>query len=427
MNALLAERLQVLREARGPLSPGFCERIGQVVVVASSSRGGSSMFMELLRSSPHLLQLHGEINPLLEMAGLAHPLSGTGSDALGAEHCTPAVRKLLDAEFAWEAALPVTWPMETRRLALDLAWRLSIQWPKEVFSLDRVQEWTDAALAELEPPMDRQAFHLAFLARARGDHPEVNPYFYDLEAERVREATGAPPPAPGPPSEEIVEEPPFVLVGPTMAVLPESWPGQTLVIKTPSNAYRLPFLWALFPNARFRLLHLTRNPAASINGLMDGWRYRGFHSHPLETPLEMKGANTGADQNWWKYDLPPGWQEHTGSPLESVCAFQWCAAHKAILQFREEYDVDAYSLRFEDVLGDKRHESFQVLCAWLRIPYHRFLEESVENGLPPVMATSRPRQRRWFARAEALEPVLHSDAVQAVAEALGYDNPDDWV
>ena len=58
------------------------DRIREVVVVASSSRGGSSMLMELLRHSEHLLHLQAELNPFLVLAELGWPHSGSDSDRL---------------------------------------------------------------------------------------------------------------------------------------------------------------------------------------------------------------------------------------------------------------------------------------------------------------------------------------------------------
>jgi hypothetical protein len=43
------------------------------------------------------------------------------------------------------------------------------------------------------------------------------------------------------------------------------------------------------------------------------------------------------------------------------------------------------------------------------------------------MATARPRQRRWFARAEMIEPVLETPAVAETAKAIGYNNRSEWI
>lgn len=122
-------RLEVLRPLRGTPVPRFCTKVRDLVVVASSSRGGSSMLSELLRSSPHLLHLRGELNPLLRLVGLDHPHSGTGSDALDAAHwhgLPPWSRALFEAELSLDAGSPGT---GVENLAVDAAWRLVVQWP----------------------------------------------------------------------------------------------------------------------------------------------------------------------------------------------------------------------------------------------------------------------------------------------------------
>ncbi|MFE3383477.1 sulfotransferase, partial [Streptomyces anulatus] len=62
--AEVVRRLEMLRPLRGTPVPHFRAKVRELVVVASSSRGGSSMLSELLRTSPHLLHLRGELNPL---------------------------------------------------------------------------------------------------------------------------------------------------------------------------------------------------------------------------------------------------------------------------------------------------------------------------------------------------------------------------
>src|SRR2546421_2354328 len=82
----LVTRLATLRRLRGPAVPDFSLRVRELVVVASSSRGGSSMLAETLRESSALLHLHAEINPFLRLVGLTFPESGSGSDRLDAGH-----------------------------------------------------------------------------------------------------------------------------------------------------------------------------------------------------------------------------------------------------------------------------------------------------------------------------------------------------
>src|SRR5512142_2674449 len=56
----LAVRLALLHRLRRPAVTGFTSRVREIVLIASSSRGGSSMLAETLRGSPYLLQRSAE-------------------------------------------------------------------------------------------------------------------------------------------------------------------------------------------------------------------------------------------------------------------------------------------------------------------------------------------------------------------------------
>ncbi len=415
-------RLAALRALRSPPLPDLCGRVRDVVVVASSSRGGSSVFTEMLRHAPSLCHFRAEVNPFFGLAGLAHPESGP-DDALAPG--APGDLGLLDAELALDAG---GWaPLEVRgarAYGLDLAWRLTAQWPTLPIDPLQVVRWTRETLVECSP-VDLAGFHLALLRRVRAAHPELSPWFYDLDPERIRLAFPGLEPSAGAPGPVVLEEPPFVLARPWRPVSDEGLATRPLVIKTPSNAYRLRWLAALFPSARLRILHLTRNPAASINGLVDGWRYRGFHSHRVGG-LAIAGYD---DPDWWKYDLPPGWRDWADQPLEQVCGFQWRSAHEHVLAYLAQRRPDTLRVRFEDVVGDRatRRRAWGRIAAWLGVDLGLAVSDIVEHGLPPVMATHAPRRRRWFAKAAQLEPVLARADTRELAARLGYADPASWV
>ena len=275
------------------------------------------------------------------------------------------------------------------------------------------------------------AFHAAFLARLRTDHPCINPHYYDLSRTLIGRLCPSPRPT-GPPGSRIIEEPPFVTISPWQTAPQLDRP---VIIKTPSNAYRLPFYRALFPDARLRLIHLTRNAAAAINGLYDGWRYpEGFYSIPLPGQLNITGYSDvfpDFGRDWWQYDLPPGWQDWTDRPLESVCGFQWRSAHRAILQFTADNpDVDVHRVRFEDLIGstESARTAIDGLIDWLGITPDPPLSETTLLTMPLVMSTDKPRHRRWFSKATLLEPVLARPDTGALMASLGYDpDPETWL
>lgn len=434
------ERLLALRARTAPPVPDLCQRIREVVVLASSSRGGSSVVAEILRHSPDLLHFRAEVNLFFVLAGYAHPWSGTGSDRLEpGDLADPAVLGQLLACDAGTPARVLPDEDAEERFGRELHWRLTAQWPQVRFAEAQIQAWTREVLSELRDVHgwvpgsfpDPQLFHTLLLKRARTVEPAVNPWYYDIRPELIRAHHPGLEPSDAPPGPLVLEEPPFVTITPWKLVT-EADLNRSLVIKTPSNVHRLGFLRVLFPRARLRVFHLTRNAAASVNGLVDGWRFRGFFAHHLPGRLAIDGYSdryAGWGGDWWKFDLPPGWEAWVDRTLVEVCGYQWRSAHRATLAYLEESGADHIRLRFEDAVGPvaARQRTFARLADWLDVPLRGDLARLVETGLPPIMATSRPRLRRWFDKADLLEPVIRTPSTLELLERLGYAlDPDTW-
>jgi hypothetical protein len=429
-------------ESRGRLGfncPNFFESVQQVVVIASSSRSGSSMLAEELRRSGRFLHLAGEINPFLRLAGLAWPDCGT-SDQLDAAMCSGEQARALQDYISLEVGAPVGADDEFDVEEFDesLYRRLCLQWPLANFTPEEVSVQSARALSELERVRGRrcnwaedlQLFHALFLRRLRQNRPSINPYYYDLDRSLIsRIFTDVRTPS-GPPSPVLIEEPPFILVRPWLRWRTADLAEHPLIIKTPSNAYRINFLRALFPSAKLRILHLTRNPAASINGIYDGWRHWGFHAHYVGPSLVVPGYSEPGltDRGWWKFDLPPGWRKHLRSTLEEICAFQWSSAQSAIVACAGEADLDYQRFRFEDLLTspESRRRVLTRLFAWVGIG-ERELPTSLSQPLSPIMATATPRRLRWRDNATRLRTVLSHPTTRRMTLALGYHDESEWI
>jgi hypothetical protein len=401
--------------------------VREVIVVVASSRGGSTLVGELLRRTPGLLSLRAEINPLFVVAGLEPP-------------DVRQRRAVLAAELAAEIGRPAaTLPAEdVSDFGTALAWRLTAQWPRAGIDPVDVGRWTRETLGELAaadpawaPPAfpDPLAFHLRLLGKVRRVHPCVNPWYYDIPAEAVEAAFADVPRPAGPPGSHLVEMPPFVLIGPWRRPSAAEFSQHPLVLSTPRNAFRLSFLRSLFPEARFRVVHLTRNPAASANGLIDGWRHHGFFNTALDAPLRIPGYSDDFPAwgtRWWNYDFWPGWEEWTDAPLAAVAAEQWRSHHDEVLRWLTAHDVDHHRLRFEDVVGDDtaRRRVFSELGDWLG--HHDAGDVLSRLTLPPLMATAPPGPRRWAGRAAQLIPAVTTAPMRETAARLGYENESDW-
>lgn len=407
--------------------PGDLELVREVIVVVASSRGGSTLLGELLRRTPGLLSLRAEINPLFVVAGLEPP---------DAEHRGAVLAAELAAEIGRPApTLPAD---ELDAFGATLAWRLTAQWPAAAIDPAAVMRWTRETLRELAagspawtPPAfpDLAAFHLHLLRKVRRAHPEVDPWYYDIRAEAVAAAFPDVPRPAGPPGSHLVEMPPFVLIGPWRRPAADELARHPLVLSTPRNAFRLSFLRSLFPGARFRVVHLTRNPAASANGLIDGWRHHGFFNTAVDGRLRIQGYSDGFPAwgtRWWNYDFWPDWEDWTEAPLAAVAAEQWRSHHDEVLRWLAAHDADHYRLRFEDVAGADaaRRRAFGDFADWLG---HRDAGDVLSRlSLPPLMATAPPRPRRWTERADQLIPAVTTGRILETAARLGYGDQAAW-
>jgi hypothetical protein len=237
---------------------------------------------------------------------------------------------------------------ERRRLTpqrrFQIGMRSLLQWPDLHERMDGVFDATREAF-EQPDGRSREARMIVYLARLKELLPHLNPYFYDVDPELIRARFPGETVPLGPPNEaSVIEEPPFVCESPWDCALDGGDPGRPLLLKSPSNAYRLDFLRALFPSAELTVIHLIRDPAASVTGLMSGWLHHGFFKHRMPMGALDIERYAHPDQPWtaawWKFDLPPGWTQYARRPLEEVCAYQWTSANEHILRWVERNRSD---------------------------------------------------------------------------------------
>jgi hypothetical protein len=413
------DRLTALRERRSRYaSPGLCDEVRDLVVVCSSSRSGSSVFGEVLRRSTDLVTTSAEINPHLTI-----PVLGAGIDALAdpTPLCTTGEgRRIAQEELSLDLGHRAG-DVPGAVLADHVAWRLTMQWPEEPVDPDLVARW----VADVPSVATRDEVLGEVLLRAREAYPSIDLRRYDDAPEGVPAADEPD----GPPAEPIVEMTPFVAPRRWSPATVDDVRGRPTVLATPRNAFRLRLLRSLFPNARLRVVHLTRNPAASINGLRDGWRSSAFWAGRVPEGLAIAGHADDRPEarDWWCYDLPPGWRSWTTASLEEVCAFQWRAAQAATVAACDELGLERHIVRFEDVVGapDVRAATLRSLADWLGIDPSPLV---AGEELPVVMATRPPRPARWRANADVLAGVLGDREVLRWAHELGYgSDPDGWV
>ncbi|MFF1875037.1 hypothetical protein [Kitasatospora herbaricolor] len=415
-----ARRLLRQADAAGPAPAGDLSRVSRLVAVVSSSRGGSSLLHQLLADHPDVLSIAGEHTALYRLNRLDR--GPDGSDALppdvGFDHAQFSA-DFLGLLRGSRPAGPDPGPAGVDGYAVPVARRLALQWPLEGIEYSSVREATAHALGTCADPTDPAAVFSRLLERLRRLHPRLDPDVYDLPAALRRRPSPA---AFGPPTDGYcIEEPPFVVPRPRALPGPGDLSRRVVAVKSSVDAYRLPLLRRLMPGARLRIIHLTRNPAASVNGLYDGWRDRGFFSYDVSDEVRLSIAGYRelgpAARRWWNFDLPPGWREVVDSPLEVVCAAQWAGAHRAILEGLDDAGADAVMrLPFERLVDPATRN--RTLDAVFTFAGLRNLPH--QERLPVVMATARPGPARWRRRVDLVAPAVREPAVAEVAAELGY-------
>jgi hypothetical protein len=171
--------------------------------------------------------------------------------------------------------------------------------------------------------------------------------------------------------------------------------GLAFVEKTPKNSLRIPFLNALFPDARF--IFLWRDPRENLSSIMEAWR-----SGDWKTYNGLPGFDGP-----WSLLLPPGWERMNGRPLEEIAAFQWESANRIIMDDLEAIGPERRaSLSYESLIADTRR-TMERLCALLEIPLDSSLQQRLTNPLPLSRFTQTPPSAgKWKMNQQAIEQVL---------------------
>jgi hypothetical protein len=408
--------LQVIKSRRGVRRSDLDAKVRRVVVVLSASRGGSSLFKEMLSRHPCVASLDGEVDSLLA-------LSGNGFNQNSDSDCIERLANAgeLASSVLDEMSFASTELLDAPRLLRKWKNRLPLQFPLHFLDAGnyrRMELALEAVLSRFDRHDGRSEAELQRLVLCA---------VFSDEPWRISCYDGNAAPDAGRHFDEPlkIEEPPFVTPALRRRPLaPADVSDAVLLFKSPSDAYRIGMYEQLFPNAEVRYIHLTRGFAQSVNGLMDGWLYPlGFFSHDLskvgcELAIPGYSDTVPFGRKWWKFDLPCNWREFTGAKLEEVCLNQWRSVHEAILQS----GVRTLQLSFEDFMADPA-------ATLRRVTDHLDLPAmTLPGALPVKMATEPPRARRWHKRGPVLLDLARRPEVREMMGLLGYSmDPDTWL
>ena len=188
-----------------------------------------------------------------------------------------------------------------------------------------------------------------------------------------------------------------------------------LLEKSPRNSLRVPFVDALFPDARYVLVQ--RDGRENVNSLINAWRSPRYRTYRLPE----SHAIPGVDPEWWKFVLYPGWREDMAGPLEVVCARQWTAsmrfAREGLRQIGAERQM---TVAYEDLVRDPGTVVGKVLN-FLELPYEPVVRARAEAvSSTPVNFITPPERGKWR-RENPAEIEAVSALLTPMMRELGYD------
>lgn len=425
-------------------------RIRRVVIINSSSRSGSSLLYALLGKLPQVVALTGEASPFYKLNSALDKFNPHESERIPTELLDVAIDFHGLAVDLLADIFPAGIDTDSKKIDADnyiddLLLRFLLQWTDleaDEAELRTVISSAFAGYTAHHPEFRTEDFYLEMLDGLSTRWSQINPFYYDIGTDRVALRFPSIEIPTGPPVVRFtIEEPPFILLPPRKRVTTSQLAEKTLLLKSTVDCYRMNLVERLFPQAEIRIIHLVRNPAATINGIFDGWHHRGFFSHNLEScfgshthvrELQIRGYSDIYPHGnvWWNFDLPKGWQEYAKSDLLEVCAFQWHSANAEILDNLGSSRQNSCTVHFEDIIRSNttRKNEFARMLAFMGIPAQQVDLLGLDN-LPVVQATLPPQLYRWKKRQDLISRLLDDPKILAIGERLGYhrDSMESWL
>jgi hypothetical protein len=189
--------------------------------------------------------------------------------------------------------------------------------------------------------------------------------------------------------------------------------GRRFVDKNNQNGLCVPYLHALFPDARF--VYVKRSPGDNIHSLIEGWgRSDEFATWSASLPAEVR--IDGGRYRRWCFFLFDGWRDYLERPIEDVCAAQYVAMNEAILEARAAIPAAQWAeIVYEDLVRDPV-AAFRAVWDALGLRFGAHQEAHCRNVLgKPYNAFSPIRLDKWKEQANRarIERVMPSVALTA--------------
>ncbi len=181
-----------------------------------------------------------------------------------------------------------------------------------------------------------------------------------------------------------------------------------LIEKTLKNAVRIPFLKAMFPDAKFILIY--RDPKPSIASLIDAWNSRRFISYS-NLPINQSGQEAE-----WSLPLVNDWQSLMTQPVERRAAGQWSCIVNNMLDDLELIKSDVLCLSYESLISET-NTTLKRACDFCGVPFGPKMQKFVDSGFTHSKFTLTPPESDKWRRHQAMLCEIEPD-YQSAARRL---------
>jgi hypothetical protein len=168
-------------------------------------------------------------------------------------------------------------------------------------------------------------------------------------------------------------------------------PPIRMLEKTPKNSLRIPFLKAIFPQAKF--IYLYRNPRENISSIIDAWGSGRFVTYK-----ELPGRKLP-----WSLLLVSGWRKLDENDVPFTAATQWQQVHETMMSDFKNFNSDkVMSVRYENLLENPQ-SVIENICEFADISW----DQKLDKNLPLSKHTlTKPKLDKWKKNEKELLRVL---------------------
>ncbi len=198
-----------------------------------------------------------------------------------------------------------------------------------------------------------------------------------------------------------------------------AWTGNArFVDKNNQNGLCVPYLYSLFPDACF--VYVKRSPGDNLNSLIEGWgKPEEFANWSDDLPATV--AIDGGRYKRWCFFLADGWRQFITAGIEEVCAFQYNAINRAILDARDLVPEKQWTeVFYEDLVRDPVGR-FRDIFHYCDLGFDAQLRRHTQDVLKiPYNAFSEIRVDKWKGSRNREKIARILPQVQETAIAMGY-------